>query len=238
MYEENEMVENEALESNFNNDYEEVEQGVDNPVLVQEQEEIEQEQEVDKVEVAFGKRLSQERAKIEKEYAPIMDFITAEADRFGMSKEEYLSALQEERRREQEEREKEKYSNLEAEEIEALKWAKENKARYQQEERAKNQARELVEKYPEVKSIKDIPKPAIDLADKYGVPLVEAYEMFKPNRQALEQQTLKQLKQIQNSNVGSLNNSTTEPIKSIGDMSSKDFNDLVEKVKRGQINNI
>lgn len=205
--------------------------------------------EENKVDSAFAKRLSKERAKLQEQYSPYIAIMENEAKKYGMTTEEYVEALQVQMQREEEENnkkalleEEERYSNLTPEEKEAIKWAKENKAKVEQEKQWLNDAQALVEKFPEVKGVQDIPSEAIDLYQKYNVPLVEAYDLCKNKlnvkRKEIEQETIKSIKANKQSNIGSLNATSTEVPVGIGDMKKEDFKSLVERVKRGEIKNL
>ncbi|MGL5351971.1 MAG: hypothetical protein ACRDA5_01450 [Clostridium sp.] len=238
---------------NENDDYfgdDASEEGVTDPNAEQEEIDVQDNQEEvvidEKVENAFAKRLSKEREKLEAQYNPYKTIMEKEAQKYGMSTEEYVQALQVEMAREEEEKnqqikqeEEERYSYLTKEEREAIKWAKENKSTLEQQQKWDNDARELRTRFPNLKSIDDIPNEAMELYLKYNVPIADAYELINkrlsPNRTELEQQAIRSIKNNRKSNVGSLNNTTSEPPVSISDMSSKDFQNMLDKVKRGEM---
>lgn len=202
-----------------------------------------------RVDNAFAKRLSKEREKLEQQYSPYVAIMENEAKKYGMTTEEYVQALQEEMQKEAELNqqkvlleEEERYKALTPEEKEAIKWAKENKSKIEQEQQWFNDAKALVDKFPEVKSVQDIPTEAIDLYQKYNVPLAEAYDLCKNKlnvkRTEIEQETIKNIKANKQSSIGSLSNNSIEEPVSISDMKKEDFNSLVERVKRGEIRNL
>lgn len=232
------------------------EEGVAN-LEEQEQDSLEenQEEEVattvedDRVDNAFAKRLSKERAKLEEQYSPYKAIMENEAKKYGMTTDEYVQALQEEMQKEAELNqqkalleEEERYGALTSDEREAIKWAKENKSKIEQEQQWFNDAKALVDKFPDVKGVQDIPSEAIDLYQKYNVPLVEAYDLCKNKlsvqRKEIEQQTIKSIKANKQSSTGSLSNNSIEAPISITDMKKEDFNTLVERVKRGEIKSL
>lgn len=253
----------EVVEDNYFGNEEDTTEGTEGVANLEEQE-AEEEKEVEledngaeeeeattdnRVDKAFAKRLSKEKAKLEQQYSPYVKIMENEAKKYGMTTEEYVKALQEEMQREMEynqqkvmQEEEERYKTLTPEEKEAIKWAKENKAKIEQERQWFNDAQALVEKFPEVKSLQDIPKEAIDLYDKYNVPLAEAYDICKNKlnvkRTEIEQETIKSIKANRESSIGSLSNNSIEEPVSISDMKKDDFNKLVEKVKRGEIRNL
>lgn len=199
-----------------------------------------------KVQNAFAKRLAKERSKIEAQYDPYRAIMENEAKKYGMTTDEYVQAVQSEMDKETKNNEQkikleeeERYSSLTDDEREAIKWSKENKSRVQQQEQWTNDAKALTEKFPEVRTIQDIPEEVLDLYSKYNVPIVEAYELVNkrlvPNRTEMEQKAIRDIKNNKNSNIGSLNKTVTEAPISISDMSTNDFKDLVDKVKRGEI---
>lgn len=97
----------------------------------------------------------------------------------------------------------------------------------------------LKNEFPEVKNPEDIPKEVWQKFNQ-GYSLTDAYFVVNRDkiRQKTEQETIKKLQSNSNKSPGALGNESSDHNTKISNMSSKDFKDLVEKVKRGEITNL
>lgn len=184
---------------------------------------------------AFSKRLNREKDKLTKEYEPFKKVVGLAAKQFGMSEEDYIQSILAD------------YGDEEATNtptarderdilIEELLNEKREKEVAQEWER---QAKALQAIDSNV-SMDKITDEMLQAADKKKIPLeyIYAYSMLTEQREsfekAIEDKVISKINQA-NKTAGSLTSSRVETsAPSINSMSSKDFEALKERVKRGE----
>lgn len=197
---------------------------------------------------AFSRRLNEERERIEQEirqqyegqFSPYKSFVETEAQKYNMSPEQYLQAIEQQRQ----EQERQQYldrgvdpdliQKLVAETPE-VKWAREQRQKAEQEQAFQSEARELFEAFPDLQPA-DIPD-EVWKAHEQGVPLKYAYMeiAYKNASQQAEQRAIQKMQQAQRGSVGSLSQGDVSHDASITKMNKKDFNSLIQKVKAGEV---
>lgn len=184
---------------------------------------------------AFSKRLNKEKEKLSKEFEPFKKVVSLAAKQFNMSEEEYIKSILEDYGDDEDLTPKEKdEKDLLIEEL-------------LNEKREKEVAREWER---QIKALQDIDKDiTIDkitddmliLADEKKIPLeyIYAHEMLTNGRKdfekAIEDKIMAKINKVNSSSAGSMTSSKVESkAPSINTMSSKDFEALKERVKRGE----
>jgi hypothetical protein len=116
-----------------------------------------------------------------------------------------------------------------------IQYAREQRAKQEQEAKFGQEVSSFFEKHPDIKP-DDIPKEVWQIRENEGLPLLHAYRsyMFDNVRQQSEQQALQKLQQNSLSTPGALGQEGSEHKASVGSMAKKDFASLVERVKRGE----
>lgn len=192
------------------------------------------------VEIAFSKRLQQERAKIESEFAPYKSFIESQAQMYGMSTQEYLQAVEQERQAQ----ERQKYIdqginpdliNQLLENHPDIQYARELKTKEEQEAKFSQEATELFSEFPDLNA-DDIPEEVFQLQEEKGLSLLDAYLRvnYKNMTKQAEQNTIRKLQTNAQLTPGALGNGNTEHNTSVKNMSATDFQKLQERVLRGE----
>lgn len=188
-----------------------------------------------RIDKAFAARLRKEQEKFEKQYESHKYVIERAAADNGMSVEEYLQAV----RQQYEDKE---FENLDPAIKEDVKWARqkrEQEAREAQskarEEQWQSEVRSLLERFPSIKSAKDIPEEVLESRLKDGVSLRYAYAdyMLGKERTQIEQETIRKLQDNTRTSPGSLGSVGTDSRTKISDLSQDEFNKLKEEVLRG-----
>ena len=129
-----------------------------------------------------------------------------------------------------------------AEKLMELEQFKESITAEQERKRAEEQAKEQLNKevegfqkaYPDVK-IQDIPQEVLDIREQHQIPLEFAYAKYKlENLQSqVEQNTIEELMAKNKSSVGKVGNGTPPPKSPFG-MSKQEFEQIKERVLRGE----
>jgi hypothetical protein len=116
-----------------------------------------------------------------------------------------------------------------------IQFAREMKAKQEEEAKFSSEVNSFFEKHPDIKP-NDIPQEVWQIRENEGLPLLHAYRsyMFDNVRQQSEQQALQKLQQNSLSTPGALGQEGSEHKASVGSMAKKDFASLVERVKRGE----
>lgn len=183
---------------------------------------------------AFSKRLNKEKEKLSKEYEPFKKVVGLAAKQFGMSEEDYIKSILEDYGDEAETKptQRDERDIL----IEELLNEKREKEVAQEWER---QAKAL-QAIDSTVSMEKITDEMLALADEKKIPLeyVYAYSMLTEQREAFEKAIEdKVMAKINKANktAGSLTSGKVDTATpSISSMSSKDFEALKERVKRGE----
>ena len=183
---------------------------------------------------AFSKRLNKEKEKLSKEYEPFKKVVGLAAKQFGMSEEDYIKSILEDYGDEAETKptQRDERDIL----IEELLNEKREKEVAQEWER---QAKAL-QAIDSTVSMEKITDEMLQLADEKKIPLeyVYAYSMLTEQREAFEKAIEdKVMAKINKANktAGSLTSGKVDTATpSISSMSSKDFEALKERVKRGE----
>lgn len=192
------------------------------------------------VEIAFSKRLQQERAKIENEFAPYKSFIESQAQMYGMSTQEYLQAVEQERQAQ----ERQKYIdqginpdliNEILENHPDIQYARELKAKEQENAKFDSEAMELFNEFPDLQ-VDDIPAEVFHLQQEKGLSLLDAYLRvnYKTMTKQAEQNTIRKLQNNALNTPGALGNDSPEHNTRVKDLSTTDFKKLQERVLRGE----
>lgn len=237
----NEVQTTEPMESAANSQ-------IETQITEPQQESVQQPQQNEGFEKAFAARLAHEREKIaqeyEQQYTPYKSVLEKAASQYNMTVDQYLNALQEQ----EQEAERQRYieqgvnpdlvnqlieKNPIYQKAQSIVQERENEARFNQE------AQELFGAFPDLKA-EDVPREVFDLRNQTGMPLIMAYKatMFDKVKQSTEQETIKKLQNNATTSPGALGQEGTSHNTNIKSMSSKDFASLVEKVKRGEIQNL
>lgn len=183
---------------------------------------------------AFSKRLNKEKEKLSKEYEPFKKVVGLAAKQFGMSEEDYIKSILEDYGDEAETKptQRDERDIL----IEELLNEKREKEVAQEWER---QAKAL-QAIDSTVSMDKITDEMLALADEKKIPLeyVYAYEMLTSGREsfekAIEEKIIAKINKVNNT-AGSLTSGKVDTATpSISSMSSKDFEALKERVKRGE----
>lgn len=181
--------------------------------------------------------------KAAEQYQPYVEVIEQVASQYGMTAEQYLQAINQQR---QQAEMQQAYNGLDPQTQELVQWIREEKMRTENSRRAEEESKaftsevkELMEEFPGLEP-KDIPDVVYEYKIKNNVPLVFAYSRYAlgKERQNIEQQTLSNLEKNKRASVGSLNNPSVDMKQNISNMNSKDFNSLIEKVKRGEVKHL
>lgn len=179
-------------------------------------------------------------SKATEQYQPYYDVINQVAQQYGMTPEQYVAAINQQRRQQETQ---EAYNSLDPQTQELVQWIREEKMRTENQRMAEEESRaftsevkELMQEFPGLEP-KDIPDQVYEYKIKHNVPLVFAYSRYAlgKERTNIEQQTINKIEQNRRASVGSLTNPGVDMKQSIGSMDTKDFNKLIEKVKRGEV---
>lgn len=205
---------------------------------------LKQEAPEDRFEKAFAARLAKERTKLESEIAKkyskhdyVLKMAAAEND---ITVDEYLDSL------ESQYKEKE-LSAIPKEFRDDVLWARERRLNESQEDREKrikeeetqrwlDETKSLLQAFPDIKSINDIPDEVMTWRVKDNVPLEYAYAKYAlgKERTKIEQETLRKLKETEAAAVPSMASSSTDTKLKISAMDDADFEKLMEEVKQGK----
>ena len=119
-----------------------------------------------------------------------------------------------------------------------VQWAKEQKAKLEEEQRLANEWTELTQEFPNLE-IKDIPD-EVWIMNKQGKPLLDAYLRYdyKNLGQRKEQEAIQKLQQNQATSTGSLGGGDVQHNTSIKSMPKSDFESLISKVKSGEVRSL
>lgn len=190
----------------------------------------------DKFAKAFSKRFNKEKEKLTKEYEPFKKVVSIAAKQFGMSEEEYIQSIMTDYAEDFKDKPKTPEKDERDTLIEELLAEKKEKEIAQQWEK---QARALQEIDARV-SMESITDEMLSLSEEKGIPLeyIYAFEMLTSNREQfekeIEEKLMAKINKV-NKTAGSLTgNQVSQQTPSVNSMSAKDFNDLKERVKRGE----
>lgn len=181
--------------------------------------------------------------KATEQYQPYVQVIEQVASQYGMTAEQYLQAINQQK---QQAELQQAYNGLDYQTQELVQWIRDEKIRTENSRRAEEESkaftsevRDLMQEFPGLEP-KDIPDIVYEYKIKNNVPLVFAYSRYAlgKERQNIEQQTLSNLEKNKRASVGSLNNPGVDMKQNLSNMSSKDFNSLIEKVKRGEVKHL
>lgn len=116
-----------------------------------------------------------------------------------------------------------------------IQFAREQRAKQEQEAKFGQEVNSFFEKHPDIKP-NDIPQEVWAIREQEGISLLHAYRshMYDNVRQTSEQAALQKLQQNQTTSPGALGQEGSEHKASVGSMSTKDFASIVERVKRGE----
>lgn len=119
-----------------------------------------------------------------------------------------------------------------------VQWAKEQKAKLEQEQKLASEWTELKEVFPNLE-IKDIPD-EVWVMNQQGKPLLDAYFRYdyKNLDQRKEQEAIQKLQQNQATSTGSLGGGDVQHNTSIKNMPKSDFESLLRKVKNGEVRSL
>jgi hypothetical protein len=202
----------------------------------------------ERLRVKTEKEAERIRQEYENQYGKTFKLMEREAKKYGMTTEEYIAELERVQAEEEEEAQKaadqEKYGELPPEVIEKLKKAEAIETQEKEAAKWQDEIKAFKAAFPEIKSSEQIPDDVLAIRQLEGCSLTAAYkihqfESLKANTEQIriqtEQETIKKLRE--NSNTpGALGGQAPENTgNNIKDMSSKDFNEMIEKVKRGEI---
>ena len=183
---------------------------------------------------AFSKRLNKEKEKLSKEYEPFKKVVGLAAKQFGMSEEDYIKSILEDYGDEAETKPTQRDErDILIEEL--LNEKREKEVAQEWERQAK--ALQAIDSNVSMDKITD---DMLALADEKKIPLeyVYAYSMLTEQREAFEKAIEdKVMAKINKANrtAGSLISGKVDTATpSISSMSSKDFEALKERVKRGE----
>lgn len=189
---------------------------------------------------SMQKMYEQQYNKAYDQYKPYVDVIEQVASQYGMTADQYLQALNQQRSQRETQQ---AYNNLDPQTQELVQWIREEKTRTENQRIAEeesraftNEVKELMQEFPGLEP-KDIPDEVYEYKIRNNVPLVFAYSRYAvgKERQNIEQQTISGIEKNRRASVGSLNNPGLDMKQNINGMDSKDFNKLIEKVKRGEV---
>lgn len=184
---------------------------------------------------AFSKRLNKEKEKLSKEYEPFKRVVSLAAKQFNMTEEEYIQSIISDygddddtsTRKEKDEK------DILIEELLAEKREKEIAQEWERQAKA-------LQKIDSTVSMEKITDEMLSMADEKKIPLeyIYAYEMLTSGREsfekAIEEKIMAKINKVNNT-AGSLTSGKVETqTPSINSMSAKDFNELKERVKRGE----
>ena len=196
-------------------------------------------------EVAFHKRLSQEKEKLERQYteqySPYKGFIEKEAQKYGMTPQDYIAAIDAQEKEQEREALLEKgidpdYLNEAISKHPAVQEAERIMQERQIQAQFNSEAQELFEEFPDI-NVKEIPETVFDLRNEKGLSLLDAYlrVTYKKNRTLAEQDAIKGIKNGMDSTPGGLADNAAQPKTGYAAMSADEKRAFREKVKRGEV---
>lgn len=175
-------------------------------------------------------------------YRGAYDLVNQIAANYGMTAEQYLQAVEQQKYQQQQEQYYQEQQQSEQYNNEIVDWVRQQRAQQQFEAQQKQQqeewiaeVKELMGDYPELKP-EDIPDEVYKDRVSKNIPLTYAYARYEKNlnRQAIEQNTINNLNKNSMATPGSLNNPGVDMKPNYNNMSSEDFNKLIERVKSGE----
>lgn len=183
-------------------------------------------------------RLQREREK----YSPYQSFVEESARQYGMTPEQYIQAVQEQKEQAEREEFEQQYGispdaiNQALESHPDIQFARNLKAQQEATEKFNREAEELFKAYPDLQ-VNDIPQEVFMLQQQQNLPLLTAYRaaMFDKVKSQSEQAAIKKLQTNASNTPGALGTEAAESTKSISKMGKKDFNELLNKALRGEI---
>jgi len=213
---------------------------------VQEEEQAEgEEEETDPIDKskAFAERLSKKTKQVEEKYSPYVSLIEKAAKKNGMSTEEYIQAINEQEEQERIEAERQedlnKYGDLPPEVVEKLKKADEYEKTQTEQQNWVKEGQAFREAFPKVDT-NSIPDAVFEIKDKEKCSLVAAYKSYQYDMQNSEKYRVEQEQKL----IKSLNKNKQMPgsasagaehkERQIKDISSTEFEKMIEAVKRGE----
>lgn len=183
---------------------------------------------------AFSKRLNKEREKLNKEYEPLKKVVGLAAKQFNMTEEEYIKSILEDYGEEETPIKEKDEKDILIEELLAEKKEKEMAKEWE----TTIKALQGIDKDISIDNITD---DMLIESDEKKIPLqyIYAYSMLTEGREAfekaIEDKLMAKINKVNNSTAGSLTSSkVNHQSQSISSMSSKDFEALKERVKRGE----
>lgn len=199
-------------------------------------------------EMRRNQELNEYRQKLEAlEKDPRLSFVETLAGQYGMSVQEYMEAVEQQRKEAERERQRQEYIELgldpdafdqvlskRLEEHPDIQFAREMKAKLEGEERFKQEADELFQEFPDLKP-DQIPADVWQLKEQRGLTLLDAYlrVSYKSLGQQKEQEAIQKLQQNAQSTPGALG-AGAEHKAGYANMSSADKKALRERVLRGE----
>ncbi|WP_026676770.1 hypothetical protein [Fictibacillus gelatini] len=120
-----------------------------------------------------------------------------------------------------------------------IQFARELKAKQEEEAKFNSEMESFFEAHPEVQP-KDIPAEVWAIREREGLPLIHAYRSYMYDNVARqsEQTAIQKLQQNQMASPGPLSGGDVPHNTSIKQMGKSDFNSLVERVLRGEVKNL
>lgn len=186
-------------------------------------------------EMRRNQEINEYRQKLQ-EMEKYQQFVSRLGEQYGFSPDDYMQEVirqQQAQKFEEAGITEEAFNNLLSEHPD-IQFAREMKAKQQEEERFKQEANELFSEFPDLKP-DQIPAEVWQLKEQRGIPLLEAYlrVSYKSLAQQKEQEAIQKLQQNAQSTPGALG-AGAEHKTNVSDMSKSDFQSLVERVKRGE----
>lgn len=116
-----------------------------------------------------------------------------------------------------------------------IQFAREMKAKQEEEQRFQSEANELFSEFPDLKP-EQIPAEVWQIKEQKGLSLLDSYLRvnYKNMGQQAEQQAIQKLQGNAVSSPGSLGGGDVNHVQSVSKLSSSDFNSLVDQVLRGE----
>jgi len=212
----------------------------DQQPLEDQQDGAEAQPEPDRVEIAFAKRLAHEKQKLEQQYTPAMSFIQSQAQKYGLTPEQYIQEV------ERSEKEAERQSLLEQGiDPEFLDQVVSNNPVVQQaqaliqqqqmQQQFNAEAQELFNMFPDLTPDK-VPAEVFQIKSERGLSLLDAYlrhEYPKIRDSARREGEQAALAANSAPSPGSLVGSSQPPKSSVFDLSADEFKRLQEEVLSG-----
>jgi len=192
---------------------------------------------------SFAERLSKKTKQVEERFNPYVSLVEKAAKKNNMTTEEYIQAINEQEEQEKIEAERQaeidKYGELPPEILEKVKKADEYEKEQTEKQMWVKEGQAFKEAFPKVDT-NTIPDAVFEIKDKEKCSLVAAYKSYQYDLQNSEkyrvEQEQKLIKGLNKNKVmpGSASVGAEQKERQIKDIPSKEFEKMIEAVKRGE----